>query len=444
MTTLGPRFSSPSASYMPTASPMYLPASRNRASNVTVANDLNTRTSKAEPKPTVVPGGLTTLQTRATSSEVCRNFLIDRCIWGSSCHRVHVLPPLESHPPVESRATLSKTPSDSDSRPSKVVATEYVVKIPNPRFQAQMPLVRLNSQRSCFDATDPNARTPVVRLRSRSSECPPENLSQDSFPDPNLDPDMRRYCDLNSSMWASKTGEISWASDGENPSQNAPYDDLNSWGYRAQDSSWSAQIPSRIDVPGKDRDTDNDLNSWGSRADESSWTTDGVENPSQLTPRPHDADLNSWGSKTEESSWTADGAENLTPTRLTPRSHLHGADLNSWGLKTKENSWGNAGSSSSLTENSSSIATLSSQPPPTRNPEINRLPLLDSQICRDWARGNCTYGQRCRFVHGGLNNRGPPVRLLTTHGSYDAKTTLGSPIVCCSEPKFLLGTTDTR
>jgi len=33
-------------------------------------------------------------------------------------------------------------------------------------------------------------------------------------------------------------------------------------------------------------------------------------------------------------------------------------------------------------------------------------------ICRFFERGNCTFGERCRFIHPGINDKGESEKLL--------------------------------
>ncbi|KAJ7336444.1 hypothetical protein DFH08DRAFT_289264 [Mycena albidolilacea] len=335
---------------------------------------------------------------------------------GDRCHRIHILPPLES------QSTPSKPPFDSDLQPKKVTTTDdYIVKIPNPRFQAQMPLLRLNSQSSCFINSTDHSPTPVVRLRR--SVCLPEHLSQ------NPGPTMYDGYDNDLNSWGCKTGETSWSAESPNqnndlnswgrktdegswsaeaPSQNndlrarrshcppetpvrnhvpAMCDDLNSWGYKTAESSRGADKPSqhsdsrllRSDPPPENphvptRRDEYDLNSWGYKTDESSW---GVETPV------HNSDLNSWGCKTADSSWSGE-----TP--------VQDSDLNSWGGCKTEGVWGSTSLSSD--DSSSSTETASSQSSTPNRPQagIRRLP---PRTCHYWLRGTCYSGSGCRWFH---------------------------------------------
>ncbi|KAJ7791950.1 hypothetical protein B0H14DRAFT_3499930 [Mycena olivaceomarginata] len=117
-----------------------------------------------------------------------------------------------------------------------------------------------------------------------------------------------------------------------------------------------------------------DLNSWGYKTDESSW---GVETPV------HNSDLNSWGCKTADSSWSGE-----TP--------VQDSDLNSWGGCKTEGVWGSTSLSSD--DSSSSTETASSQSSTPNHPQtdIRRLP---PQTCRYWLRGTCYSGSRCKWIH---------------------------------------------
>ncbi|KAF7349201.1 RING finger protein [Mycena sanguinolenta] len=354
MTTKGPRFSATSPS---NASSTYFPASNNVASNI--------------------------LRTRATSNEVCRDFLRGRCTWGHRCCHIHILPPRES------QTTLSKVPLDS----SKVVATQYIVKIPNPSFQAEMPTIRLNSQSSCFsDSTELNSRTPVVRLRR---ERPPENPSQNTFPN------MCPYDDSNS--WGAKTEESSWTSNTAENTRQTPQraDDLNSWASKMEEGSWTRNTAA--EVPAQS----NDLNSWAGKTVENSWSGHNGECPTSHQ-YPVD-DLNSWGRNTEPgSSWINNRAANSSRSSVHSTHRYDGLsydeNTNFWGFKPDESSWGctSLSSDDSFTESSSSTGTISSQSSSTHLPRTefeHPRPPFNTQTCRDWVRGYCRFGPRCKFVH---------------------------------------------
>ncbi|KAF7350530.1 RING finger protein [Mycena venus] len=308
---------------------------------------------KAEQTPAMVP--TRTLQTRATSDEVCHNFLNNRCIWGDRCHRIHIV-----RPPPECQPTPSKTPLDSDSPPSKATvaaAGEVVVKLPNPRFQAQMPLDRLNSQNSCFI----DSITPVVRLRRSDSGCPPGNPSQNHAP-----------------SMLHNAGDVAWD------------EGMNFWGYKTDETSWISnsaekENSSQTIAPGKcNRNEglfyDEVTNFWGFKTDENSW---GIVSGS----------LSSEGSFMSESSLSAEtvssqfsSSPNGSQTEIKHPPPPYPQTCRNWLMDRCTLNYNCKYVHGDLNYDYNL---------PVRDP----LP-LNRRTCRDWMQNRCNFGNRCKYLHG--------------------------------------------